>query len=293
MLDVVNQIRSTPFRIHQRVWSVVNQMLTRVDILTNKGTRKKFEKGMYDAYLETKFSPKAFNPKVNEKVGDRLRWPLTRKMVEELAQPMADGAAEPFYFAYNADTRGRLYPMFQWLSPQGEDLSRALLEFSNGKPITEAGAECLAIHGSQQVRFETILRDLKVEENVATLEERLNWVTMHEADILQYASNPLLTWAGQVGKSPYLFLAFCFAWADYLQHGLKSSAICRSMWNGVCNGLQHIAALIGDPKLAAATNLQPGKPQDIYLHVKQLAIAQLTQTASKRLFMLLLRWNTN
>lgn len=282
VLDVVNQIQATPFQINQRVWSVVNQMLTRVDVLTNKATRKKFEKASYDTYLETKFSPKAFNPKEGEKVGDRLRWSLTRKMVEELAQPMDGGTAEPFYFAYNADTRGRLYPMFQWLSPQGEDMSRALLEFAHGKAITEAGAECLAIHGSQQVRFETILRDLKIkEERPPTLEERLSWVKMHEADIRKYAADPLTHMGWADTKSPYLFLAFCFAWADYLQHGAEAIYHLPVHVDGVCNGLQHIAALTGDPKLAAATNLQPGAPQDIYLHVKQLALAQLTQTAPK------------
>lgn len=282
VLDVVNQIQSTPFRINQRVWSVVNQMLTRVDALTNKATRKKLEKVSYDTYLETRFSPKAFNPKEGEKVGDRLRWPLTRKMVEELAQPMDDGTAEPFYFAYNADTRGRLYPMFQWLSPQGEDMSRALLEFAHGKPITEAGAKCLAIHGSQQVRFETILQDLKIkEERPPTLEERRRWVDMHEADIRDYATAPLTHMGWTNTKSPYLFLAFCFAWADYLQHGAEAICHLPVHVDGVCNGLQHIAALTGDPDLAKATNLQPGAPQDIYLHVKQLAIAQLTQTALK------------
>lgn len=280
VLDVVNQIQSTPFRINQHVWSVVNQMLTRVDVLTNKATRKKFEKVNYDAYLETKFSPKAFNPKEGEKVGDRLRWPLTRKMVEELAQPTSDGTGEPFYFAYNADTRGRLYPMFQWLSPQGEDLSRALLEFAHGKPITEAGAECLAIHGSQQVRFEAILQDLKIkEERPPTLEERRRWVEMHKDNICKYAADPLIHMGWSDTKSPYLFLAFCFAWADYLQEGAKAICHLPVHVDGVCNGLQHIAALTGDPKLAAATNLRPGAPQDIYLHVKQLAIAQLTQTA--------------
>jgi DNA-directed RNA polymerase len=280
VLDAVNQIQSTPFRINQRVWSVVDQMLTRVDTLTNKTARKKVEKASYDTYLETRFSPKAFNPKVGEKVGDRLRWPLTRKMVTELAQPTDGDAAEPFYFAYNADTRGRLYPIFQWLSPQGEDLSRALLEFAHGKAITEAGAECLAIHGSQQVRFETILRDLGIkEERPPTLEERRHWVKMHEAEIIQYADDPLTHMGWTDTKSPYLFLAFCFAWADYVKYG--TTAICHLPVHvdGVCNGLQHIAALTGDPKLAAATNLQPGLPQDIYLHVKQLALAQLEQTA--------------
>jgi hypothetical protein len=67
VLDAVNQIQSTPFRINQRLWLVVDQMLIRVDTLTNKIARKKVEKASYDTYLETRFSPKAFNPKDGEK----------------------------------------------------------------------------------------------------------------------------------------------------------------------------------------------------------------------------------
>ena len=211
VLDAVNHIQSTPFQVNQRLWAVVSQMLTRVDVLTNRPARKKLADVSYDAYLKTKFSPRAFNPKEGEGVGDRLRWPLTRRMVEELARPVDTGATEPFYFAYNADTRGRIYPMFQWLSPQGEDLSRALLEFANGKPITEAGVAGLAIHGSQQVRFETILQDLGIkEERPPTLEERRCWVNMHDTNIRQYAANPLTHMGWTEAKSPYLFLAFCF-----------------------------------------------------------------------------------
>jgi DNA-directed RNA polymerase len=109
----------------------------------------------------------------------------------------------------------------------------------------------------------------------------VRWVKMHEADIRQYATEPLTHMGWADTKSPYLFLAFCFAWADYLQHGPETICHLPVHVDGVCNGLQHIAALTGDSKLAAATNLQPGAPQDIYLHVKQLALAQLTQTAPK------------
>ena len=281
VLDAVNHIQSTPFRINHRVWAVVNDMLTRVDALTNKPSRKKLNEVSYDTYLKKNFSPRTFNPTEGERVGDRLRWPLTRKMVEELARPADTGAIESFYFAYNADTRGRIYPMFQWLSPQGEDLSRALLEFANGKPITKAGVAYLATHGSQQVGFETILQDLGIkEERPPTLEERRRWIDMHEANIRQYAANPLAHMGWAEAKNPYLFLAFCFAWADYLRYG--SEVICHLPVHvdGVCNGLQHIAALTGDAKLAAATNLQPGPPQDIYLHVKQLTLDHLAQTVA-------------
>ncbi|SDH02022.1 DNA-directed RNA polymerase [Propionivibrio dicarboxylicus] len=286
VLDTVNRIQSTPFRINQRVWAVVATLLSRVDLLTKKGKRKEPPALGYDDYLKTKFAPKAFDAEQKERGGDRLRWRLTRNVVEELAcRNENNDEGKSFYFAYNADTRGRLYPMAQWLSPQGEDLSKALLEFANGKTITAHGADYLAVHGSQQVRFEQILQDLGIEEErPLTRDERLAWIKKQEKNIRNFAANPLENLGWTKAKNPYSYLAFCFAWADYLDHGPQVISHLPVHVDGVCNGLQHIAALTGDPVLISATNLLPGPPQDIYLQVKKLVQSQIDKKASEDLY---------
>lgn len=278
-LDAVNAIQSTSFRINRRVWNVVQQLSARSKQL--RGKRKPKDWGAredLDSWIENRFMPEAFK-KNKQGVGDRIANPLTWKMVDDLST-IENGNSETFYFAYQADSRGRLYPVAQWLSPQGEDLSRALLEFADGKPISNEGVGYLAIHGSQQLRFEDILHDLGVEEErPVTLEERLQWVERHKANIASYAADPLKHLGWTQAKQPFQFLAFCFAWADYLEKGVESICHLPVHVDGVCNGLQHIAALTGNAALAAATNLQGGDPQDIYLHVKSLALQALEKSA--------------
>lgn len=51
------------------------------------------------------------------------------------------------YFPCNLDFRGRLYAV-PFFNPQGNDLTKGLLTFSNGKPIGELGFYWLKIHGA-------------------------------------------------------------------------------------------------------------------------------------------------
>jgi len=280
-LDVVNAIQNTPHRINSRLWNLAKDLLERVESL-KRGRRKRLEPVFeaLDSWLRNSFAPRALarrgdNP--DEGAGDRLGRLLTRGMVEELANPDSSGQATPFYFAHQADSRGRLYAVAQWLSPQGEDLSRALLEFARGKPIGEAGIRGLAVHGSQQVRVEAIRRDLGIEEErPPTLEERIRWIEQNRQSILAYALDPLKTLGWLEVKYPFQFLAFCFVWADFLKYGHGAVSHLPVRVDGVCNGLQHIAALTENPALAAATNFSPGPPQDIYLQVMRLAARTLS-----------------
>lgn len=276
VLDVVNAIQETPYRINERVWAVVRSMLDRVEALRSPRVRRHSDSpGGIDDYLRHKFAPIALARRgtaVTEGAGDRLRRPLTLAMIEDLRAGGDGGQSMPFYFAHQADSRGRLFPVTQWLSPQGEDLSRSLLEFARGKPITPVGVRGLAIHGSQQVRYEWILRDLHIfDDRPPTLDERVRWIELNSDRICNYATSPLTSTAWLQTKSPFQFLAFCFVWADYLSAGPGTVSHLPVHVDGVCNGLQHIAALTGDPDLAAATNLLPGEPQDIYLRLMRPA----------------------
>jgi len=42
---------------------------------------------------------------------------------------------EDIYFCYNADYRGRIYPLAGQFSPQGSDISRGMLEFANAVTV--------------------------------------------------------------------------------------------------------------------------------------------------------------
>jgi DNA-directed RNA polymerase, mitochondrial len=52
--------------------------------------------------------------------------------------------------------------------------------------------------------------------------------------------------------------------------------------DGTCNGLQHYAALGGDPEGAAQVNLAPGdRPSDVYTYVANMAEKYVEEDAAK------------
>ena len=50
------------------------------------------------------------------------------------------------YFPHTLDFRGRLYPIPPHLNHMGADISRGLLEFSEGRPLGKNGYKWLKIH---------------------------------------------------------------------------------------------------------------------------------------------------
>jgi len=295
----VNALQNTPWRINARVMQTIDDLMLIAELAAvseNPAEKKKEEnkeeekddgtprywirKNLLDVSRKKsswrfkqpgwRFHGKNLKQKQGDEYHDNY---LNHKLFADLQ------SRDRFYFAYHADTRGRLYAKAKWLSPYGDDLAKALLEFADPKPLTEAGVTPLAIHGSQQVRSDVISRDIGLTGTHydLSLEQRYRWVEQQRDNFLATAQNPAVgRWWMDVAKKPFQFLAFCFAWADYLQHGAGVDCSLPVHQDGTCNGLQHIAAMTGDRALAEATNVLPDSlPHDIYLEVAQAALANL------------------
>jgi DNA-directed RNA polymerase len=164
------------------------------------------------------------------------------------------------YFPHSLDFRGRMYPISQWVHPQGPDYAKALLTFAESKPIgDEQGPGWLAIHGANCFGVDKI-----------GLEERIDWVEQNIERICAVASDPLQCLWWTEADSPWSFLAFCFEWQSYTA-ALKRGAgeyfmsCLPVMVDGSCNGIQHFSAMLRDKVGGTATNLVPSdKPSDIY-----------------------------
>lgn len=86
-----------------------------VDIKTNKAAQKRYAKDVNPIQRENdKNESKRFAVMLMHSLGEKYK----------------DESA--IWFAHNLDWRGRVYPLATCLSPQGDELSRALLEFANG-----------------------------------------------------------------------------------------------------------------------------------------------------------------
>ena len=177
------------------------------------------------------------------------------------------------YFPYQMDFRGRLYAVPQ-MNPQGPDFMKALLHFAHGKPLTEESAPFLAIHLANCGAFNKI--------DKAALEDRVQWVYDHEQEIVAYATDPLgnLGWTG--ADSPFQFLAACFEWAGWLEHGEGFLSHLAVALDGSCSGIQHFSMALRDEVGGKAVNLVPDdKPADIYSLVMERAYEQMRADAAQ------------
>lgn len=208
-----------------------------------------------------------------EKPGELLDNFAAAAVLKELAPD--SGPCQAFWLAWRADYRGRIYARTPWLTPQGSDLQRALLEFADGTKLDDSGVVALKRHGANLVKRETIRKDLRIAgREVLTLAERERWVEENATRICEFAMDPLVNVAWrEISDKPLQFLAFCFAYHRYRDAPTEPCHLPVQI-DGTCNGLQHIAALTGDDKLARAVNVLPNPddmPGDIYSEVAQVA----------------------
>ena len=293
MFNAVNHCQDTAWRVNQSLWSLVEQLLNwRAELAgrADEGAAKRdrvegtlFPKGYFGkslmlaigqklpaaeppqdyteqwcswlqtaAFEETRFIARRW---VHRGPGALLRDALTRVTIEDAA------AREKFWFGYQTDLRGRIYPLAGVFSPQGHDIVRALMEFADGKPLeTDAGRDALAVYGTSHVADSVIQLALSLSPGqLPSAQDRLAWVLMvQDSLIAPSATDPFkhVEWRS-VAKRPFLFLAFCKAWKGYMDAGLGYVCHLPVHIDGTCNGLQHIAVLTGSAALAQATNVAP------------------------------------
>jgi DNA-directed RNA polymerase len=189
---------------------------------------------------------------------------LARKGQGDLMDVVKRFEHEPhIYFPHNLDFRGRAYPIPALLHPQGTDVVKGLLRFSEGLPLGDDGERWLAIHGANCFGVDKV-----------SFDERVEWVADNEMLIRAVCNDPLGFKWWMKADSPWCFLAFCFEWGkrdhpDFVSH-------IPVALDGSCNGLQHFSAMLRDSVGGVAVNLTDSeKPQDIYQRVADVAMAKL------------------
>ncbi|XP_072457827.1 DNA-directed RNA polymerase, mitochondrial [Notamacropus eugenii] len=180
-----------------------------------------------------------------------------------------------FWFPHNMDFRGRTYPCPPHFNHLGNDLTRAILLFAEGKPLGPSGLNWLKIHLIN-------LTGLKKKES---LQARLAYANEILEDILDSADNPLTgkKWWMEVDE-PWQALACCMEIANAVRSPDPAAYISHFPvhQDGSCNGLQHYAALGRDVIGATSVNLMPCDiPQDVYSGVAQLVEEQRRKDAAK------------
>ena len=178
------------------------------------------------------------------------------------------------YFPHNMDFRGRAYPIPPYLNHMGADNCRGLLQFDTGKELGEKGLAWLKVHLANLYGF-----------NKASLEEREDFAMKHLEEIHDSAKKPL---DGQKwwlhAEDPWQCLATCIELSSALSMPDPTKFVSHLPvhQDGTCNGLQHYAALGGDPIGAKQVNLEPGdRPSDIYTAVAEMTATSIANDAAE------------
>lgn len=269
--EAVNAIQRTAWQINTQVMDVMQTLWDNAstvgglpprngipmpekpwDIDTNEEARKQYRIDAARVHLK--------NLQCN---GHRVSLSMSLDIAQRYAQ------YRRIFFPYQLDFRGRIYAVTH-LNPQGDDFTKSLLRFANGKPLGEEGWKWLAVHGANTAGWDKV-----------TLEDRVKWVLDNEEEILACAENPYDNrgWASSIGDveidKPWQFLAFCFEWAGYCKYGETFVSKLPIAMDGSCSGIQHFSAMLRDEIGGKAVNLIPADlPQDVYRMVADKVVEQ-------------------
>jgi len=280
VLRSLNAIQRTPWRVNTRVLEVMSSVWEcGLEIaMPNREDRKPPPKPAGHTIAAT--APEAW---ARVPPDEKKRWMRAARTTHEqnassrgrrldiaqiirTAQELA--GEEAIYFPHQLDFRGRAYAVPAGLNPQGSDHAKALLTFAHGKPINDPrAAGWLMINGANLFGYDK-----------ADFADRIAWVEEHTERIVRLAADPLgdLWWTE--ADKPWSFLAWCFEYAAFSEHGWGYVSSLPVSVDGSCNGLQHFSAMLRDPIGGAAVNLVPNKlPADIYQRVADRVIYKLQQ----------------
>lgn len=183
---------------------------------------------------------------------------LTRRLI--LSAHQRDSFHEEVYLPLYMDFRGRIYPRTSWVSYQGGDLQKGLLQFTPSMYQDHASEQAVALH----------VTSLMGHDKVA-LPERLR---MYRALDVRKDGNSMI---GSVEEPVQLWTAL-----NLLAKGRPDDIPLQI--DGTCNGLQHLSAMFRDHEAAPWVNIAPSSldtpPNDLYRETSGNAAAVVALRAA-------------
>lgn len=275
VLACLNALQSVKWRVNRRVFEVVDQVSrTRNvgELVLGDPEGKPSPPAWFDSIGDAARSPEQEQEFLDWKAA-MTAWYTTAKLQRTAKQRFATTlrAAREYleypelYFVYFCDSRGRVYPMTQGLTPQGSDVQKGLLQFAEGKSLDTQEAQCWFLYnGANLWGFDK-----------ATPQERIDWHLDKAELLLSFADAPVENQGWLDADNPVQFLAWCFEYAEWLRTGNVCSHLPVAL-DGSCSGLQHFSAMLRDGVGGAAVNLTYSpKMNDIYRAVAEVAYKEM------------------
>jgi hypothetical protein len=286
-IDNLNQLQKTNWKINKSIAHFAVKLLkTQIDTFASKLKITKSDYG-YKIDYNGKF-PDFSKSQIDE-------WKESLYLAEEIV-----GKGYGIWHAWCFDWRGRMYTCSNLLSPQGDDLSRGMLEFGAGIPLDSTGWKWMrrAIG-----RFYTKIQidssssfthsEFKVWEEIQTMLRDKTWngidnvfsnKNMHDLlfrVLKEVAKDPISTfpiWGeGDIFRKKaegFQRLAMTFAYVDAFEefeNGNETPLVSIPIvLDASSNIYQHASCLTQDVEMAKAVNVLPNvnkTPSDIYQEI--------------------------
>ena len=233
-----------------------------------------------------------------------------RKLVLEWVKRIIDHNANVFWHSWVCDFRGRLMPRCAKLSPQGDDLDRALIRFKQWKPLGRSKEDKTGanwIHMQIHSLMEGVKSGLWKKEGHtedchccsparknSKYSDRLEWVDCNLENLRKIGRQPseyteeLGLNLYRPGKSEAYQRAAALIELERIHEEYEA---CGCDWTKVlsglpvrldatCNGFQHVSALIRDRDLGRLVNVigtEEEGPRDLYSKVSENAMENYGQ----------------
>lgn len=184
---------------------------------------------------------------------------------------------DEFWFTMYCDFRYRMYYRQEYLSPQGQDLSKALLEFNVGMIVDKKALKWIRVN----------IANLGGKDDIS-YNERVKWVRRNESKIRSLVGEPTsLTSKAFLEKAdkPWQFLAACIDYVMYLDNPDTHKSSLPVGMDGKCNGTQHWCAMLRDEVGGAKVALLDSEvPSDLYSEVLTKLVKRLTVFTKENIF---------
>ncbi len=282
---ILNTLQATPWRVNQRVFEVMEHVFSNnIEDPNYPRHNPRLIGGLpLNAFMEPEDYINPHNYGDLHKDGPHKGLPTDKKMIRKRHKDIEDqrdicisnnGKAlmqnmilsnakeylneDEIYFSYQYDSRGRIYPIQQHLQPQGSGKIKSLLEFATSSRITtEEQRKWFLIHGANTYGFDKL-----------PYVDRVSKILELESDILATANDPLTNrefWGSS--DDPYMFLAWCFEYADYKNDPTTFESRLPIALDATCSGIQLYSGLLRDSEGARSVNVIGGTREDIYQKV--------------------------
>jgi DNA-directed RNA polymerase len=284
--EILNALQATAWRVNRRVFDVMSEIFDNnlIDPTMPRNNPKLYGGLPYNGFLEAadfvneadygEYEIATYDkiPVFKDKERGRQYWVAIRAqedictasnskamMTNLVLYNAREYLQEPeIYFSYQYDFRGRIYPIQQHLQPQGPGFVKALLEFADGDKLdSEDAVHWFMVHGANCYGYD--------KEPYA---ERISLISEKREDILAIAEDPMGNrdkWSE--ADAPFLFLAWCFEYADYVRDPDNFVSRLPVALDATCSGIQIYSGLLLDSDGARAVNVIGDQREDIYQKV--------------------------